>query len=125
MRTSSDGVELGVRAPLVLDPPLDLQLPDPPEPPEPLPRCARSLLISVVSADGSESGIGLVLVRGVAETAPERNAVDILLLVGVPSKEGSFTVDFSLDLALVTGCVLLRMLLGVAVLGFDLGLAAA
>lgn len=104
----------------MLEPPLDLQL----LPPGPLPRCARSLLISVVNADGSESGIGRVLVRGVIDTDPERNVVDILLLDGVLSKVVSFAVDFSLDLALVTGCVLLRMLLGVVVLGLDLGVVA-
>ena len=94
-RTSSDGVELGVRAPRVLDPPLDLQLPLCPRP-----RCARSLLISVVSIDGSESGIGLVLVRGSIWVAPERNVVETRLLLAVLSLLPSLIPDFSLDRAL-------------------------
>lgn len=120
-RTSSDGVELGVRAPRVLDPPLDLQLPLCPRP-----RCARSLLISVVSIDGSESGIGLVLVRGSIWVAPERNVVETRLLLAVLSLLPSLIPDFSLDraLSLVTGCALLRIFLGVAVRGLERGVAA-
>lgn len=75
---SSDGVDAGVRAPRVLDAVLDLDesflitLP---------PRCARSLLISVVSADGSESGSALVLVLAIKDEVGVDTRLDVTLLL--------------------------------------------
>lgn len=81
----------------------------------------------MVSIDGSESGIGLVLVRGSIWVAPERNVVDTRLLLAVLSLFPSLIPDFSLDraLSLATGpCALLRIFLGVAVRGLERGVAA-
>lgn len=74
-----------------------------------------------MSTDGSESGIGLVLVRGGIEFDPERNVVVTRLLFVVLSLLFSLTADFSRDraLSLVVGCVLHRMPLGVAVRGLE------
>jgi len=75
---SSDGVDAGVRAPRVLDAVLDLDesflmtLP---------PRCARSLLISVVSADGNESGNTLVLVFAIEDEVGVDTELDAMLLL--------------------------------------------
>lgn len=75
---SSDGVDAGVRAPRILDAVLDLDesflitLP---------PRCARSLLISVVSADGSESGSALVLVLATKDEVGVDTRLDVTLLL--------------------------------------------
>lgn len=79
----------------------------------------------MVSIDGSESGIGLVLVRGSIGVAPERNAVETRLLLAVLlSLFPSLIPDFSLDRALVTGCALPRIFLGVVVRGLERGVAA-
>lgn len=80
----------------------------------------------MVSTDGSESGIGLVLVRGGIGVVPERNVVDARLALAVLSLLHSLTADFSLDraLSLVAGCALLKIPLGVAVRGLERAVAA-
>lgn len=147
---SSDGVDAGVRdAPRVLDAALDLEeslltaLP---------PRCARSLLISVVSADGNESGNTLVLVLGTEDgvVLVGLDAALLLLdrdpyavaaprlptgvLTSATSEELADSrpkVVFSRDLGrsrslslLLAPCTLLRIFRGVAVRDLERGVAA-
>lgn len=144
-------MEAGVLDPRVLDAPLDLEesLLASPLAPTPPPRWARSLLISVVSTDGNESGNALVLVLvkdevevdvGLEEAVPDRQpyiGVARLPLTGVLATSvireelDSLALDFSLDrarsrspLSLLVLCVFARRFLGVAVRDFDRGVAA-
>lgn len=137
---SSDGVDTGVRTPRVLEVALDLE--ESFLTARPL-RCARSLLISVVSADGSESGNALVLVLVTEDEVGVDARLDMALLldrqpyVAVPrlptgvlvtsTTSDSRTVNFSLDRgrsrsrSLLVLCVLVRIFLGVAVRDLDRG----
>lgn len=141
---SSDGVDTGVRddPPRVPDAVLDLE-----ESPLTVltPRCARSLLISVVSADGNESGSTLVLTfaaddevgmdaRLDAVLLPDRQPYVVLrpptcvfVTSAVSEEPESRALDFSRDrglsrsLSRFTLCTLVNIFLGVTARDLDRG----
>lgn len=90
----------------------------------PRPRCAKSLLISVVSTEGRESGVGRDLVFGGTEFGVVRIEDDLVPGV-VHSVEFSLGTDLSLDLprSRFMDGVLVTIFLGVTVRAFDLGVA--